>query len=140
MVSKLTQALKESRMTDSDSRKGLSRYDADARNSCRLLGSGGHVERQEQGAKCKTEDFRLLTIACSLVLDACFHLITFSARTSGGMVSAICFAVLKSITQSNFVACLPGRSVVLSALASFIRIGCDTGTLVLDTSSYRKLH
>jgi hypothetical protein len=35
---------------------------------------------------------------------------------------------------------LPGRSVVLSALASFIRIGCDTGTLVLDTSSYRKLH
>ena len=44
------------------------------------------------------------------------YLITLSARTStfGGIVRPICFAVLRLITNSNFVGCSTGRSAGLA--------------------------
>ena len=42
----------------------------------------------------------------------CHHLITLfaRARTSGGIVKPICFAVLRLITNSDFVGCSTGVS------------------------------
>ena len=44
------------------------------------------------------------------------HLITLSARYSNdcGIVSPICFAVLRLITSSNFVGCSTGKSAGLA--------------------------
>jgi hypothetical protein len=44
------------------------------------------------------------------------HLITLSARanTFGGIVTPICFAAFKLITNSNFVACCTGKSAGLA--------------------------
>ena len=46
------------------------------------------------------------------------HLISLFARasTSGGIVRPICFAVLRLITNSNFVGCSTGRSAGLAPL------------------------
>src|SRR5262245_36134572 len=51
-------------------------------------------------------------------LTADCHLITFSARMStiGGIVRPICFAVLRLITNSNFVGCSTGKSAGLAPL------------------------
>src|SRR5215510_14626634 len=58
-----------------------------------------------------------LTVAyCPSPATCCHHLITLFARanTSGGLVSPICFAGLRLITNSNFVACCTGRSAGLA--------------------------
>ena len=49
-------------------------------------------------------------------LGFCHHLISLFARasTSGGIVRPICFAVLRFITNSNFVGCSTGRSAGLA--------------------------
>src|SRR5262245_44582648 len=52
-----------------------------------------------------------LTRSRSRVVDSASHLITLSALTStfGGIVSPICFAVFKLMTNSNLVGCSTGR-------------------------------
>ena len=54
---------------------------------------------------------QFLTIAYCLLPDACYHLITLSARAStlGGIARPICFAVFRLITSSNFAGCSTGR-------------------------------
>ena len=83
------------------------------------------------------------------------HLITRSAlaKTFDGMVNPICFAVLRLITNSNFVGLLDWQ---LGGLGAFEESQCEKlpaelhlvdlpnsnatiFSLVLDTSSYRKL-
>src|SRR4029077_14948299 len=54
-------------------------------------------------------------LASCLTPFASFHLINLFARasTSGGIVRPICLAVLRLITNSNFVGCSTGRSAGL---------------------------
>ena len=61
--------------------------------------------------------FSLSRSTCHSTLDTRpSHLITLFARasTSGGIVRPICFAVLRLITNSNFVGCSTGRSAGLA--------------------------
>jgi hypothetical protein len=52
----------------------------------------------------------------SILPSPCGYLITLSARASTfcGIVTPICFAVLRLITSSNFVGCSTGRSAGLA--------------------------
>ena len=85
-----------------------------------LLRLGGRARHKEQSAECEPED--LLPRGFSnpkskIEYPKWLHLITLSARakTCGGMVNPICFAVLRLITSSTFVGCSTGKSV------SFVR-------------------
>src|SRR5262245_37724028 len=91
---------------------GANKQDAYPGNFLRLLRLGSCGMRNEHGAKSEAKDVGFLTIACCLVPNACFHLITLSALAStfGGIVRPICFAVLRLMTSSNFVGCSTGRS------------------------------
>jgi hypothetical protein len=73
----------------------------------RLLPLSGCAQRNEHRPKRKEEKLPFPAVAGCLVPVACLHRITRSAlaRTSGGMVSPICLAVLRSITSSNLVGC-----------------------------------
>src|SRR6266536_6605742 len=57
-------------------------------------------------------------LASCLTPFASFHLISLLARasTSGGIITPICLAVLRFITNSNFVGCSTGRSAGLAPL------------------------
>src|SRR5262249_50640164 len=86
-------------------------------NLClRLLRLRRKAKREEQSAKSRGNEFGLLTLACCLAPRVCFHLITLSARarTVGGIVRPICFAVLRLIINSNFVGCSTGKSAGLA--------------------------
>jgi hypothetical protein len=54
-------------------------------------------------------------------------LITLSARNSTdcGIVTPICFAVLRLITSSNFVGCSTGRSAGLRPFLRLLRLSYD---------------
>src|SRR5262245_32002648 len=54
----------------------------------------------------------------SILASPCGYLITLFARasTSGGIVRPICFAALRLMTNSNFVACCTGKSAGLAPL------------------------
>src|SRR6266480_2551711 len=58
----------------------------------------------------------LIDAQSSLLSTRYCHLITLSARSStlGGIVRPICFAVLKLMTNSNFVGCSTGSSAGLA--------------------------
>ena len=53
-----------------------------------------------------------------------FHRITLSALAStfGGIVSPICLAVLRLMTNSNFVGCSTGRSAGLRPFQNLVHI------------------
>jgi hypothetical protein len=63
---------------------------------------------KSKAMSAKTKDVRVSSIAR-------FHRITLSAlaSTSGGIVTPICFAVFRLMTNSNFVGCWTGKSAGL---------------------------
>src|SRR5262249_17371250 len=67
----------------------------------RAEGFGLHEE-------CETEPFVLFSVASYLI-----NLVA-RASTSGGIVTPICLAVLRLITNSNFVGCSTGKSAGLA--------------------------
>src|ERR671923_2773352 len=106
-------------------------------NFLRLLRLGGNAKRKEHraheakrkahGAKSKDiavfhyEFLRTVLSVCAtrFTLYALLaYLITRSARAStfGGIVRPICFAVVRLITNSNFIGCSTGSSVGLAPL------------------------
>jgi hypothetical protein len=91
-------------------------------NLHRLLRLGRNAKRKEHGAKSKGRDFSLHVFPCfdplvtrhlTLVTS---HLIILSALTStfGGIVRPICFAVLRLIISSSFIARSTGMSAGLA--------------------------
>src|SRR4029453_5037139 len=87
-----------------------------------LLRLSGEAKRKEHYAKSNPGDFSLhifSSISIHLSLEtrqlAPSHLITLSARNSTdcGIVRLSAFAVLRLITNSNFVGCSTGRSAGL---------------------------
>src|SRR5215813_9803402 len=88
------------------------RQKTDAMDFTWLLGLDGTAERKKHGAKRKADDFLLGFAANCFLFTVYCHLMTWFARerNSGESVSPICFAALRLITNSNFVACCTGRS------------------------------
>src|SRR5262245_23907846 len=95
---------------------GANKQDAYPGNFLRLLRPCGNAKRKEQSAKGKNGDFLLHVflylhplVPRHLTLTPP-HLMTLSARanTFGGIVRPICFAVIKLITNLNFVGCSTG--------------------------------
>ena len=60
------------------------------------------------------------------------HLITLFARTSkfGGIVNPICLAVLRLMTNSNFVGCSTGKSAGLASFENFIYVNRGAAKLL----------
>ena len=90
---------------------------------CLLLRIGGQAKREEQSAKSKDGYcflhvffFCLDPLVTRHLTLAPPHLITLSARNSTdcGIVRFSAFAVLRLITNSNFVGCSTGRSAGLA--------------------------
>jgi hypothetical protein len=91
----------------------------DHRNLGLLLRLDGRGEEQEQTVHCDTKNF--LTLSSSnrkskIENPKLSHLITLSvrAKTFGGIVTPICLAVFRLITNSNFFGCSTGRSAGLA--------------------------
>src|SRR5262245_56257718 len=85
--------------------------------SCRLLRDRNRRQKdnrqQADEEKCSTKAFRSLAFATHGSLPpSSYYLITLSARAStlGGIVRPICFAALRLMTNSTFIACSTGRS------------------------------
>src|SRR5262249_16845437 len=119
-IAKLSQPLPEGFDIVCCRRWSAPKKEADLCDLLRLLRLGGCAKCKEHGAKSKHGDFSLHVFPCSLhsSLDTrpFFHLITLSARAStlGGIVRPICFAVLRLITNSNFIGRSTGRSAGLA--------------------------
>ena len=92
-----------------------SSLETNLRNFRRLLRVDRSAKRKEQSAESVGKKLDALTIACCLVPHAYFHLITLSARnnTDCEMLRPISLAVLRLMTNSNFVDCSTGNSAGL---------------------------
>src|SRR5882724_167028 len=90
------------------------------RNPIRGIFVGCCASAGEQSAKSNDRDFSLHVFLCSfhptLVTHPSAHLITLSARNSTdcGIVRLSAFAVLRLMTNSNFVGCSTGKSAGLA--------------------------
>src|SRR5437870_4044575 len=78
---------------------------------------------QDERAKCKTQGRRFFyssnfLLRFFLFTFVLFYLMILSARAStfDGIVRPICLAVLRLITNSNFIGCSTGRSAGLAPL------------------------
>src|SRR5215475_14041859 len=76
---------------------------------------GGRAKREEQNAKSEREDFvspESSNQKSKIENPKLFHLITLSARysTDCGIVTPICFAVFKLMTNSYSLGCSTGSS------------------------------
>src|SRR5262249_41207811 len=96
---------------------GLGAENAYTLISCRLWRDQNRRQKdnrqQADEEKCSTKAFRSLAFATHGSLPpSSYYLITLSARasTSGGIVTPICLAVLRLITNSNLIGRSTGRS------------------------------
>jgi hypothetical protein len=78
----------------------------------------GRAKREEESVNSEAKCFSSFTVDQWLLPDGSFHLITLSARASTfcGIITPICFAVLRLMTSSNFLGCSTGRSAGLAPL------------------------
>src|SRR5215471_21135405 len=78
--------------------------------------SAKKAKRKEYGAKRKSKNLLAHLSPHAFRLTTHAYRITLSARYSTvcGIVTPICFAVLRLITSSNFVGCSTGRSAGLA--------------------------
>src|SRR5690242_16584100 len=83
-----------------------------------LLSRDAKGERKEDGPKRVGYTGQFLNVACCLLPDAHFHLITLFARsrTRFGIIRPICFAAFRLTMNSNLVACCTGKSTGLAPL------------------------